>query len=251
MALRCTGVGAGMATSQLRPKPSRMCASMNGRITRPAPSATSIASATRIAYSFCDFFSLSKHHSPCSNKSMPPPSAPRWACKPHPRRIPLATIGESANACRISSQIRHQCGLIAHLKLCLSARLGAHPMQHLSHAANQPSSDESTPPPPLLRMPKVVRMTGLGRSTIYRMIAVNEFPHPVRVGKRAVAWRSADLDRWSADRPSTNHESLCCVAPSADAGQRTRAFNAAQLSAPARPSVIQRPHAATSQVVNQ
>ncbi|HWH84724.1 MAG TPA: AlpA family phage regulatory protein [Burkholderiaceae bacterium] len=93
-------------------------------------------------------------------------------------------------------------------------------------------------------MPKVVRMTGLGRSTIYRMIAVNEFPRPVRVGKRAVAWRRADLDRWSADRPSTSHESLRRVAPGADAGQRTRAFNAAQISAPARPSAIRRPHVA-------
>jgi prophage regulatory protein len=116
-------------------------------------------------------------------------------------------------------------------------------MPHLSHADQQPSSDEGAPPP-LLRMSKVVRMIGLGRSTIYRMIAANEFPRPVRVGRRAVAWRRADLDRWSADRPSTTHESLRRWVPGPDAGQRTRAFNAAQVSAPARPPAIQRPHAA-------
>lgn len=51
-----------------------------------------------------------------------------------------------------------------------------------------------------LRMPMVVRMTGLARSTIYRLIAEHKFPGPVRVGDRAVAWRRADLDRWSEAR---------------------------------------------------
>lgn len=49
-------------------------------------------------------------------------------------------------------------------------------------------------------MPLVVRMTGLGRSTIYRLIAKNKFPGPVRVGDRAVAWRQIDLDKWSEGR---------------------------------------------------
>ena len=59
--------------------------------------------------------------------------------------------------------------------------------------------------PMFLRMPTVIRMTGLGRSTIYRMIADEEFPPPVRVGRRAVAWRRADLDRWSQARPVATH----------------------------------------------
>ena len=51
--------------------------------------------------------------------------------------------------------------------------------------------------PLFLRMPTVMRMTGLGRSTIYRLIAEHKFPSPVRLGPRAVAWRSSDLDEWS------------------------------------------------------
>ena len=51
----------------------------------------------------------------------------------------------------------------------------------------------------------VVRMTGLGRSTIYRLIAKDMFPVPVRLGDRAVAWRRSDLDRWSDDRRPSNH----------------------------------------------
>jgi prophage regulatory protein len=58
---------------------------------------------------------------------------------------------------------------------------------------------------PLLRMPAVMKLTGLGRSTIYRLIATNAFPGPVRITSKAVAWRRTDLDRWTATRPAANH----------------------------------------------
>jgi prophage regulatory protein len=52
------------------------------------------------------------------------------------------------------------------------------------------------------RLPAVIQATGLGRSTIYRMVASGVFPAPVQVGLRAVAWRWSDLDRWSESRHS-------------------------------------------------
>lgn len=57
----------------------------------------------------------------------------------------------------------------------------------------------------LLRMPAVVRQTGLARSTIYRLMASNEFPRPVRLARRAVGWRRADIDRWSESLPTAAH----------------------------------------------
>jgi prophage regulatory protein len=48
----------------------------------------------------------------------------------------------------------------------------------------------------LLRMPNVIVMTGLGRSTIYRLMSEQRFPTPVRLGLRSVAWRRSDVDRW-------------------------------------------------------
>lgn len=51
-----------------------------------------------------------------------------------------------------------------------------------------------------LRLPTVRRMTGLGRSTIYRLMARNEFPSPVHLGVRAVAWRRTDLEIWAQTR---------------------------------------------------
>lgn len=69
-------------------------------------------------------------------------------------------------------------------------------------AANALSPDQR---PKFTRMPSVLRFTGLGRSTIYRMIAAKEFPGPVKLGPRAVGWRWSDLDAWSETRPSNSH----------------------------------------------
>jgi len=56
-----------------------------------------------------------------------------------------------------------------------------------------------------LRMRAVTRMTGLGRSTIYRLVAQDKFPSPVRLANRAIAWRRTDLERWSEARPNVTH----------------------------------------------
>jgi prophage regulatory protein len=56
-----------------------------------------------------------------------------------------------------------------------------------------------------VRMSMVIRMTGLGRSTIYRLIAEDKFPCQVRLAKRAVAWRRADLELWSQERQTVAH----------------------------------------------
>ena len=56
-----------------------------------------------------------------------------------------------------------------------------------------------------LRLPSVIRRIGLGRSTIYRLIAERKFPSPVRLSGRAVGWRRSDLDRWSETRPTATH----------------------------------------------
>ena len=57
----------------------------------------------------------------------------------------------------------------------------------------------------LLRIGSVMRITGLGRSTIYRLVADNAFPAPVRLTKRAVAWRRSELEQWSQARPMATH----------------------------------------------
>jgi prophage regulatory protein len=55
------------------------------------------------------------------------------------------------------------------------------------------------------RLPTVIQATGLGRSTIYRLVASGAFPAPVHLGPRAVAWRWSDLDQWSQSRRADPH----------------------------------------------
>jgi prophage regulatory protein len=75
-------------------------------------------------------------------------------------------------------------------------------MQHNSALPSMPTGDA---PRVLARLPTVLKITGLGRSTIYRWIAEGSFPAPVRLGRRAVAWRWSDLDRWTQSRDTTQH----------------------------------------------
>ena len=46
----------------------------------------------------------------------------------------------------------------------------------------------------LLRRPEVERVTGLARSSIYRLMQSGDFPRPVKVGPAAVRWRESDID---------------------------------------------------------
>ena len=68
-----------------------------------------------------------------------------------------------------------------------------------------PVNESLSPATMLLRMASVIQVTGLVRSTIYKLIAEDKFPSPVRLVGRAVAWRRADLERWTADRPTVTH----------------------------------------------
>jgi len=56
-----------------------------------------------------------------------------------------------------------------------------------------------------VRIAAVRQMTGLGRSTIYRLMAIQQFPLPVQLSSRAVGWRLSDLEQWSQARKTTAH----------------------------------------------
>ncbi len=53
-----------------------------------------------------------------------------------------------------------------------------------------------------LRRFAVEEITGLSRSTIYEMMGRGEFPRPIRVGRRAVAWPESTVLAWLAKRPT-------------------------------------------------
>ncbi|TAN06623.1 MAG: AlpA family transcriptional regulator [Rhodanobacteraceae bacterium] len=63
-----------------------------------------------------------------------------------------------------------------------------------------PLATDSTTQFVLLRLPEVKAHTGLSRSELYRRIAQGTFPAPVKIGARASAWSSAEVERWKAER---------------------------------------------------
>lgn len=52
----------------------------------------------------------------------------------------------------------------------------------------------------LIRRKEVERLTALSRSRIYALMAVGEFPKPVRLGAMSVAWEENLVRNWIADR---------------------------------------------------
>lgn len=46
----------------------------------------------------------------------------------------------------------------------------------------------------------VVALTGLSRTTIWRMGRRSTFPKPVKLGERRVGWRATEIDEWIGSR---------------------------------------------------
>lgn len=76
-------------------------------------------------------------------------------------------------------------------------------MQTIPTVAIAPAVEHD--PADTLRLPTVRQRTGLGRSTIYRLMNQGQFPSAVQLAPRAVGWRRGDIDAWLAARPKTPH----------------------------------------------
>lgn len=48
----------------------------------------------------------------------------------------------------------------------------------------------------IIRLKAVMAMTGLARSTVYKHIALGEFPKPVPLGGRSVGWLEEEVCQW-------------------------------------------------------
>ena len=60
----------------------------------------------------------------------------------------------------------------------------------------------------IIRLPEVVRSTGLARSTIYKKISANEFPEPISLGAKSVGWLESDIQKWIEERIQTSQTKL-------------------------------------------
>lgn len=56
--------------------------------------------------------------------------------------------------------------------------------------------------PTLIRLPEVSARVGLRRTALYESIRRGDFPAPVRLTARSVAWRADQVADWIESRPS-------------------------------------------------
>ncbi|MAD75686.1 MAG: AlpA family transcriptional regulator [Rheinheimera sp.] len=52
----------------------------------------------------------------------------------------------------------------------------------------------------LIKLKAVMECTGLARSTVYKFIAEDRFPKPVKLGTRMVAWVEGEIQEWIREK---------------------------------------------------
>jgi len=60
----------------------------------------------------------------------------------------------------------------------------------------------------LIRINDVMDRTSLARSTVYKYISLGQFPKPIKLGTRAVAWVESEIEAWvqqSIERRDEDH----------------------------------------------
>lgn len=57
-----------------------------------------------------------------------------------------------------------------------------------------------------LRLPDVIRLTGLSKSTIYKMVKEGQFPKSVPIYGQTVAWLSSEVSEWASARINARYE---------------------------------------------
>lgn len=63
-----------------------------------------------------------------------------------------------------------------------------------------------TVPEQFLRLPAVISMTGIPRSSLYEKVASGSFPEPVRIGERCIAWRLSSITSWMNTCPVATYK---------------------------------------------
>lgn len=110
--------------------------------------------------------------------------------------VKSSTLAEWASSGRNSLAFEKIAGEVFYRQEDLDAFLRIRGLEPADGAS--PAKAESR----LIRRAEVERITGLSRTTLYRLVQNSEFPAPVSIGARAVAWNLALVLAWVDSRPS-------------------------------------------------
>ena len=53
----------------------------------------------------------------------------------------------------------------------------------------------------IVRLPEVMRLTGLSKTTIHRRYRAGTFPRPLRLGPQSIGWRREEVLAWLESLP--------------------------------------------------
>ncbi|WP_335992745.1 helix-turn-helix transcriptional regulator [Pseudoalteromonas sp. CH_XMU1449-3] len=68
------------------------------------------------------------------------------------------------------------------------------------HLSTHSAQIKNKSPNDLIRIKEVIQMTGLSRSTIYKLQNIKEFPESIKLSSRSVAWLRAAVEAWIQDK---------------------------------------------------
>jgi prophage regulatory protein len=69
-------------------------------------------------------------------------------------------------------------------------------------------TDNTTNLPAIIRLPEVLRMVGLSRPSVYRLVKAGAFPQQVKLSTAAVGWLRSEVERWIAEKVKARRSSM-------------------------------------------
>lgn len=51
-----------------------------------------------------------------------------------------------------------------------------------------------------IRLPRIIEISGLGRSTIWSYVKMGKFPVPIKLSERVTVWRLSEINQWIEEK---------------------------------------------------
>ena len=56
----------------------------------------------------------------------------------------------------------------------------------------------------LVRLRELVKLLGISRANVYRLMKIGKFPQSIKLAERTVAWRLSEIETWVQERDVKN-----------------------------------------------
>ena len=60
----------------------------------------------------------------------------------------------------------------------------------------------------IIRLPAVIKKTGLSRSTIYNLVGANQFPPRIKLGPRSMGFLESEVDAWLSEKIAARNNNM-------------------------------------------